>query len=630
MTSRLYPNDLYWFNEGTHRRIYQKFGAHLTGAGAHFAVWAPNAEKVWVIGEFNGWNGEGHCLDYDLGSGVWQGEVPGVQAGMGYKFRIQDKAGCILSDKADPVGFFHETTTAPASRVWDLSYDWQDLQWMQKRTNNHQKPVSIYEMHIGSWRRNGQKMWGYRELAEPLCAYLLEMEFTHVEFMPVLEHPFTGSWGYQVAGYFAPASRWGTPQDLMYLIDRLHQSGIGVILDWVPSHFATDAHGLGLFDGTHLYEHAHPWQGIHPQWQSYVFNYGRHEVVSFLLSSAFFWLDVYHVDGLRVDAVTSMLFRSFGRQAHEWIPNREGGAEDTEAVGFLRDLNRSISQEYPSTMVFAEESSAWPGVTHPIAEGGLGFSFKWDMGWMHDTLEYFETDPLYRKYRHGLLTFRPLYMDHEHFVLPLSHDEVVHLKKSLIDKMPGTATQKLAQLRLLLGMQMATPGKKLLFMGGEIGQWREWSPDRELDWNVLHDAGHRGLQKWMQSLNHWYRRQPALYEKDDSSGFRWVDWQDINHSIISFLRQGIKETDAVLVVANFTPVTHYGYRIGVPRSGSWSVVLDSDAVEFGGAGLREFRAISEPVAWQEQPASIVQTLPGLSVAYYKFSYVQSQVGSFGL
>ncbi len=617
MTPLLYPDDLHWFNEGTNRRLYRKFGAHMTDTGVHFAVWAPNAEKVSVVGEFNGWKSDHHSLDRDFASGVWRGVVSEAQTGMGYKFRIQGRHGERLPDKADPVGFFHETTVAPASRIWDLSYAWHDHLWMQQRNDGVGKPVSIYEMHLGSWCRQGERALGYREMADSLCTYLVDLGYTHVEFMPILEHPFTGSWGYQVTGYFAPTSRWGTPQDLMYLIDRLHQSGIGVILDWVPSHFATDAHGLGLFDGTHLYEHAHPWQGIHPQWQSYVFNYGRHEVVSFLLSSAMFWFDLYHVDGLRVDAVTSMLYRNFGRPAHEWIPNLEGGVEDKEAIAFLSDLNRAIREEYPQSMVFAEESSAWPGVTHPTNQGGLGFTFKWDMGWMHDTLEYFETDPLYRKYRHGLLTFRPLYMEHEQFVLPLSHDEVVHLKKSLIDKMPGWADQKLAQLRMLLAWQIATPGKKLLFMGGEIGQWREWDPDRELDWGVLGDAGHLGIQDWVRQLNHFYTNQPALYDRDNHAGFRWVDWQDANHSILSFLRLGNRKRDVVLVITNFTPVTRYGYRIGVPYHGTWRAVMDSDAKKFNGSGLRDGETVSESIAWQGQPFSIVQTLPGLSIAFYQ-------------
>jgi len=628
--SLLSNDDLFLFNEGSHYRLYEKLGAHLTTVdgveGTYFAVWAPNAEQVSVMGEFNGWNKLSHPLHPKGQSGIWEGFIPGVAKGTIYKYYLVSHHSDYYVEKADPFAFYAETPPKTASIVCDLNYNWGDQAWIEKRRthNAFDAPISIYEVHLGSWRRvpeEGNRSLSYRELAPKLAEYLGQMGFTHVEFLPVMEHPFYGSWGYQLTGYFAPTSRYGTPQDFMYLVDYLHQHDIGVILDWVPSHFPNDEHGLGYFDGTHLYEHGDPRQGIHPDWNSFVFNHGRHEVRSFLSSSALFWLDKYHVDGLRVDAVASMLYLDYGRKEGEWIPNQYGGRENLEAIAFLRRLNEAIYQEKPDVQIIAEESTAWPMVSRPTYVGGLGFGLKWDMGWMHDTLEYMTKDPVYRKYHHNNLTFRLIYAFFENFVLPLSHDEVVHGKGSLLGKMPGDEWQKFANLRLLLGYMYAQPGKKLLFMGGEFGQWREWVHDESLEWHLLQYLPHSGLQQWVSDLNRLYRSQPALYQVDfDSAGFEWVDCNDVEHSVVSLIRRGRSRYDVIAVVCNFTPVTHFNYRIGVPRPGLWRELLNSDAREYGGSGQGNLGGVeAAPIPFHGRPYSLTITLPPLATVFFKSS-----------
>ncbi len=627
--SRLTDLDVYLFREGNHFRLYEKLGAHpmeVDGTpGTLFAVWAPNAERVSVIGDFNGWDPEAHPLAprWD-GSGIWEGFVPGVGHGSLYKYHIVSRFGGDSVDKGDPLAFFWETPPGTASIVWDLRYEWQDAAWLRtrRRANALDAPMAIYEVHLGSWRRvpeEGHRFLTYREMAEALPRYVREMGFTHVEFLPVMEHPFYGSWGYQTVGYFAPTSRYGTPQDFMFLVDTLHQHGIGVVLDWVPSHFPGDAHGLAFFDGTHLYEHADPRKGFHPHWNSYIFNYGRHEVRSFLISSALFWLDVYHADGLRVDAVASMLYLDYGRPEGTWVPNEYGGKENLEAIAFLRRLNEEVYRSFPDVQTVAEESTAWPMVSRPTYVGGLGFGLKWNMGWMHDTLEYFSKDPVYRKYHHHRLTFSIWYAFSENFVLPLSHDEVVHGKGSLLGKLPGDDGQKFANLRALLGYMYGHPGKKLLFMGGEFGQWREWNHDESLDWHLLAYAPHRGLQQWVRDLNGLYRREPALHEGDcDPAGFEWVDFHDGEQSVLSFLRKAPASDDVVLVVCNFTPVPRFDYRVGVPRPGFWRELLNSDAREYGGWGYGNLGGVeADPVPFHGRPYSLALTLPPLSVLFLK-------------
>jgi len=592
--SMLGDDDLFLFNEGSHYRLSEKLGAHpivVDGVeGTYFAVWAPNARQVSVMGEFNGWHGSNHPLCPKGQSGIWEGFIPGVAKGTIYKYHLVSHRWGYRVEKADPFAFYAETPPKTASVVWDLDYSWGDQAWMQKRhaSNALDSPISIYEMHLGSWRRvpeEQNRLLNYRELAPRLAEYLEQLGFTHVEFLPVMEHPFYGSWGYQSTGYFSPTSRYGTPQDFMYLVDYLHQHDIGVILDWVPSHFPNDEHGLGYFDGTHLYEHGDPRQGIHPDWNSFIFNYSRHEVRSFLLSSALFWLDKYHVDGLRVDAVASMLYLDYGRKEGEWIPNQYGGRENLEAIAFLRRLNEAIYQEKPDVHTIAEESTAWPMVSRPTYLGGLGFGLKWDMGWMHDTLEYMTKNPIYRKYHHNNLTFRLIYAFFENFVLPLSHDEVVHGKGSLLGKMPGDDWQKFANLRLVFGYMYAQPGKKLLFMGGEFGQWREWAHDEDLEWHLLDYPRHSGLKRWVEDLNQLYREQPALYELDfEQGGFEWIDCNDVEHSVVSLIRKGRSSDNLLAVVCNFTPTTHPNYQIGVPRPGYWKELLNSDAKDYGGSG----------------------------------------------
>ncbi len=626
--SLLSGQDLHLFNEGRHYRAYDKLGAHLTSAGdeqgACFSVWAPNAREVSVIGNFNRWDPKAHPLYARGSSGIWEGFVPGVPRGALYKFHIRSQRHGHVVDKADPFGILHEKPPRTASMVWDLDYRWSDEEWMRHRSgrNSLHAPMSIYEVHLGSWMRvpeEHNRPLSYRETAPRLADYVQRMGFTHVEFLPVMEHPFYGSWGYQTTGYFAPTSRYGTPQDFMYLVDYLHQHRIGVILDWVPSHFPSDAHGLAYFDGTHLFEHSDSRKGFHPDWKTHIFNYGRTEVRSFLLSSAMFWLEKYHADGLRVDAVASMLYLDYSRKQGEWLANQYGGRENLEAIEFLRQFNQEAYGQYPGIQTFAEESTAWPMVSRPIYVGGLGFGLKWDMGWMHDTLEYFSRDPIHRKYHHNKLTFRMLYGFTENFVLPLSHDEVVHGKGSLIGKMPGDEWQRFANLRLLFGYMYAQPGKKLLFMGDEFGQVREWTHDSSLEWHVLQYAVHSGLQSWVEQLNRLYREHPALHELDNEpAGFEWIDCNDSNASTISLLRKGSMPKDQIVVVCNFTPVPRMEYRLGVPSAGFWRELLNSDAREYGGTGMGNLgglRTVAEPA--HGRPYSLILTLPPLGVLFLK-------------
>ncbi len=619
--SLLGDEDLFLFNEGSHLRLYEKLGAHpIAGKteGTYFAVWAPDAAQVSVVGDFNRWDPKASPLSPRNHSGIWEGFGPQVGRGALYKYHIVSRHGGKIAEKADPFALYSERPPKSASVVWDLDYRWSDADWMRQRgkRNSLEAPLSIYEVHLGSWRR-GQAPLSYREIAAPLADYLIDTGFTHVEFLPVMEHPFYGSWGYQITGYFAPTSRYGTPQEFMSLIDHLHQRGIGVILDWVPSHFPTDGHGLGLFDGTHLYEHAHPYKGFHPDWESYIFNYGRNEVRSFLLSSALFWLEKFHADGLRLDAVASMLYLNYSRKDGEWIPNEYGGHENLEASHFLRHLNAEAYRCHPDVQMIAEESTAWPMVSRPTDAGGLGFGLKWDMGWMNDTLAYFLRDPVHRKHHLNDLTFRQIYAFTENFVLPLSHDEVVHGKGSLLAKMPGDDWQKFANLRLLLGYQFGQSGKKLLFMGGEFGQRKEWNHDEGLEWNLLDYTPHRGLQQWVRDLNRLYREETALHEFDcRGDGFEWVDCDDHDASVISFLRKG--SSAPVLVVCNFTPVPRTDYRIGVPLGGTWKELLNSDALDYGGSGLGNLGSVeAQDIPKHGRPSSLSLTLPPLAVLFLK-------------
>jgi 1,4-alpha-glucan branching enzyme len=592
--------------------------------GTYFAVWAPNAESVYLIGDFNDWNKQCHPLHHKEQSGIWEAFVPNVAKGDTYKFHIISRHDGYRVDKADPFAVHTETPPKTGSVVWDRGYEWGDQDWMRERHkyNALDAPMSIYEVHLGSWMRvseEGNRFLTYRELAPKLAEYVARTGFTHVEFLPVMEHPFYGSWGYQTTGYFAPTSRYGTPQDFMYLVDQLHQHGIGVMLDWVPSHFPSDEHGLAYFDGTHLFEHSDPRQGYHPEWNSYIFNYGRHEVRSFLISNALFWLDRYHVDGLRVDAVASMLYLDYARKEGEWIPNRYGGRENIEAIEFLRQFNAEVYEQFPDVQTIAEESTSWPMVSRPVYVGGLGFGLKWDMGWMHDTLEYMSTDPVYRKYDHNKLTFRMMYAFFENFMLPLSHDEVVYGKGSLLRKMPGDDWQKFANLRLLLGYMYAQPGKKLLFMGDELGQWDEWYHEMSLSWHLLDAPLHLSLHRWVEEINRAYRSEPALYEIDnDWSGFEWIDANDADNSVVSLLRKAKDERDTMLVVCNFTPVVRRNYRVGVPKGGVWRELLNSDASQYGGSNQGNMGGVaSTPIPSHGRFHSINLTLPPLSALFLK-------------
>jgi 1,4-alpha-glucan branching enzyme len=621
-SSVLTDDDLHLFNEGTHTGLQAKLGAHVTGEGTRFAVWAPNASGISVVGDFNAWDDEADRLKPRANSGIWEGVVPEASRGSRYKFHVEAQRSGLQVDKSDPYAVYCERAPATASIVWDLDYEWGDAEWMERRrgANALDAPMSIYEMHLGSWRRVPEELGRfltYRELAPQLADYLNQMGFTHVELMPVMEHPLYASWGYQVTGYFAPTSRYGTPQDFMFLVDHLHQKGIGVILDWVPSHFPTDEHGLGYFDGTHLYEHEDPRQGFHPDWTSYIFNFGRNEVRSFLLSSALHWLTNFHADGLRVDAVASMLYLDYSRKPGEWIPNRHGGRENLEATSFLRRLNDDVS--HLDVQTIAEESTDWPMASRPTHVGGLGFGLKWDMGWMHDTLAYMRLEPAHRKYHHNELTFRMTYAFTENFVLPLSHDEVVHGKASLIAKLPGDEWQRFANLRLLFGYMFGQPGKKLLFMGSEFAQDAEWQHDRSLDWHLLQYPVHAGVSQWMNDLNRLYAREPSLHELDcDPGGFEWVAADDKESSVISFLRRGKSTGDSSLVVCNFTPLPRSNYRVGVPGGGTWVEMANSDATIYGGSGIGNLGAVrADSIASHGRPWSLSLTLPPLACLFLK-------------
>jgi len=615
--------DIYLLKQGRHFRLFDKLGAHedQERGGTYFSLWAPAATSVSVIGDFNDWRQGRHELAprWDS-SGIWEGFIPGLAAGALYKYHIAADQG-FQAQKADPVGFSHEEPPRTASRVWHFDHVWHDQAWMSRRheANAFDAPMSVYEMHLGSWKRDADgHMLTYKDLADQLVEYVTKMGYTHVEFLPVTEHPFYGSWGYQTTGYFAPTARYGTPDDFMVLVDALHQANIGVLLDWVPSHFPDDPHGLALFDGTHLYEHADPRQGFHPDWKSYIFNFGRMEVRAFLISSASFWLERYHIDGLRVDAVASMLYLDYSRKEGEWIPNRQGGRENLDAIDFLKSLNSHLYLEHPDIQMIAEESTAWPKVSRPVDTGGLGFGLKWNMGWMHDTLAYFEKEPIHRKFHHNQLTFSLWYAFNENFLLSLSHDEVVHGKKSLVDKMPGDRWQKLANLRLLAGYMFAHPGKKLLFMGCDFGQWREWNHDASLDWHLLEEADHGGIQQWVADLNHFYRKTDALHRIDfDPEGFEWIDASDADQSILSFLRHAYNRP-SILAVANFTPVVRPGYRVGVPTSGAWREVLSSDATCYGGSGVTNGgQVVADEVPMHGRSHSLELTLPPLGVCYFE-------------
>lgn len=627
--NRISDYDVHLFREGKHFHLYKKLGSHpmefLGTKGVYFAVWAPNASEVSVIGDFNEWDKNAHRMKpREDNSGIWEIFIPEAKKGSLYKYFIRSQNG-YEAEKGDPFAFMWETPPETASLVWDLDTEWKDSAWMKSRKAEAEnpKPMSVYEIHLGSWRRvpeEDNRSLSYRELAEQLPAYIKEMGFTHVEFMPVMEHPFFGSWGYQITGYFAPSSRFGTPQDFMALIEALHNSGIGVILDWVPSHFPSDLHGLHYFDGTHLFEHEDKRKGFHPDWQSYIFNYGRNEVRSFLISNALFWLDKFHVDGLRVDAVASMLYLDYSRKEGEWIPNEEGGNENFEAIGFLKEFNETVYKEFPDVVTIAEESTAWPMVSKPTYMGGLGFGQKWMMGWMHDTLEYFKNDPIHRKHHQNMITFSTTYAFTENFMLPLSHDEVVYGKGSILNKMPGDEWNKYANLRSLYSYMFAHPGTKLLFMGAEFGQETEWGHDNSLDWHLTHDLKHAQVQETLKALNKVYTSEPAFYEKAfESSGFEWVDINDAENSVISFLRKGKNEQDTVLVVCNLTPVPRENYRIGVPAAGKWKEIFNSDAEEFGGSNVRNNQLTSEAVGTHGKDNSVSLTLPPMGVVYFKRS-----------
>ena len=614
----LTDHDVYLFREGTHGQLHGKLGCSVRadGTGAEFAVWAPNASAVAVVGDWNQWDPRANPMSPRLdSSGIWQTDIAGVRHGQAYKYRIASSSGEYIVDKADPFGSFCELPPATASRVWSLEYDWRDSAWMGSRAakNGLSAPMSIYELHVGSWRRKQGAFLNYRELAHALADYIVELGYTHVELMPITEHPFYGSWGYQTTGYFAPTSRYGTPQDLMYFVDHLHQRGIGVILDWVPSHFPSDAHGLSYFDGTHLFEHEDPRQGFHPEWNSAIFNFGRNEVRSFLISSALFWFEKYHIDGLRVDAVASMLYLDYARKEGEWIPNRYGGRENLEAIEFLRTLNQAVYRDFPDATMIAEESTAWPMVSRPTDVGGLGFGLKWNMGWMHDTLKYMQQNPIHRKHHHGQLTFSLIYAFNENFVLPLSHDEVVYGKGSLIGKMPGDDWQMFANLRALYGYMWAHPGKKLLFMGGEFAQRREWTHEGELEWWVADLPEHAGMKRLMADLNRVYSREPSLHEIDFSpQGFEWVDVGNADMSLIAFLRKSAAGAP-VLVVCNFTPVPRSNFLVGVPLRGRWREIMNTDAREYGGGGWGNLGAVeSVPVGAHGRVESLNLAVPPLA------------------
>ncbi len=621
--------DLHLFGEGKLYQSYEKLGAHLCThqgvRGVNFAVWAPNAERVSVVGEFNQWDGRRHPMRSRGGVGIWELFIPDIQEGALYKYELLPQGGGPPFTKADPYATAAELRPRTASRVCDvLQYQWNDETWMERRrhANHLEQPLSIYEVHLGSWKRvveEDNRWLTYRELTDQLIPYVQDMGFTHIELMPIVEHPFDGSWGYQATGYFAPTSRFGTPQDFMAFVDACHQAGIGVIMDWAPAHFPDDPHGLAFFDGTHLYDHADPRMGWHPEWKSRIFNYGRTEVKNFLINSALSWFDRYHIDGLRVDAVASMLYLDYARKDGEWVPNRHGGNENLEAVEFIKELNVVVHQEHPGILMIAEESTAWPGISKPTYVGGLGFSYKWNMGWMHDTLEYFSLDPIHRKYHQNQVTFGLMYAFTENFVLVLSHDEVVHGKRALLDKMPGDDWQRFANLRALYGHMWGHPGKKMLFMGGEFGQWWEWNHDDSLQWHLLDYAPHRGLQRYVADLNRLYQAEPALYEVDfEWQGFQWIDLHDSDHSTLTSLRYSKDQADCLVCACNFTPVPREKYRMGVPRGGAYRELLNSDSEIYGGSNMGNGGQVqADPIPWHDQPFSLLVTLPPLSVIFFK-------------
>jgi 1,4-alpha-glucan branching enzyme len=620
--------DIHLFRSGKHFKLYEKLGAHPAAfkgeSGTYFAVWAPNARSVSVIGNFNYWSDGPHRLfpRWDE-SGIWEGFFAGIGSGEAYKYAIHSNTGEYL-EKADPFAFYAEIAPKTASIVWAKEYSWTDQGWLADRKTlaNKHKPYSVYEVHAGSWRRkleDGNRSLSYKELAVELVQYVKELGFTHVEFLPIMEHPFFGSWGYQVTGYFAPTSRFGTPEEFMELVDTFHQQGIGVILDWVPSHFPGDAHGLHKFDGTFLYEHADPRKGFHPDWSSYIFNYGRPEIRSFLISNALFWLERFHIDGLRVDAVASMLYLDYSRKEGEWIPNEHGGNENIEAIQFLKEFNEVTYSNFPDAFTIAEESTAWSGVSKPTYLGGLGFGQKWMMGWMHDTLHYFKKDPIHRRFHQNEITFSIMYAFTENFMLPLSHDEVVHGKGSLIGRMPGDEWRRFANLRLLFAYMYTHPGTKLVFMGGEFGQTMEWNHDRSLDWHLTQYDPHRGIQLFFKDLNALYKSEPALYHFSfEQQGFEWVDYGDRDNSVIVFMRKSDKREEALLVACNFTPETRHQYRIGVPIRGTWTEVLNSDKSIYGGSAVMNQGILyTSPVKYHGKDYSVCITLPPLGITVLK-------------
>ena len=620
------PLDIHLFSEGNHHRIYEKLGAHLTDLGGvkgcAFAVWAPNAQRVSIVGDFNGWDGRVNPMR-KLSGGVWEIFLPGVDEGTHYKFEVRGAHGHIQL-KSDPFAFYNQHGIKTSSLVWDLHrYAWSDEEWMQSRQakNWQHEPVSIYECHLGSWRtkpEEGDRPLSYRELASVLLDYVVDMGFTHIELMPVAEHPFDGSWGYQVTNYFAPTSRFGNPDEFRYFVDCCHQRGIGVLLDWVPGHFPKDAHGLAEFDGTDLYEHSDPRQGEHADWGTLIFNYGRNEVRNFLVANGLFWLDCYHIDGLRVDAVASMLYLDYSRKAGEWVPNKFGGRENLEAVDFLKEFNTLAYGQFPGIMTVAEESTSWPAVSRPTYVGGLGFGFKWNMGWMNDSLRYMALDPIHRRFHQSDITFSLVYAFSEHFILVLSHDEVVHGKKSLLEKMPGDDWQKFANLRMFLAWMWAHPGKKLIFQGGEFGQRKEWAYNRSLDWHLLGQPLHDGLSRMVQHLNYLYRNEPAFYEIDDSyEGFEWIDFGDADNSVISFVRRS-RSGGVLLFIVNATPVVRHGYRMGAPEAGYYEEILNTDAQTYGGSNVGNCGGQqAEAQSWQGRDHSLIVSLPPLAVVGFR-------------
>ncbi len=617
--------DLHLFSEGQHWKIYEKLGAHLRtigdATGVYFAVWAPNAQRVSVVGDFNDWNGRVNPMRKLLSAGVWELFLPGIEQGAHYKFEIRTQTGAVLL-KSDPFAFFNQHGKSTASLVYDLErYTWSDAEWMEARQKKNwpQSPISIYEVHLGSWRRQeGNRQLTYLELADTLLPYVLEMGYTHIELLPVAEHPFEGSWGYQVTHYYAPTSRFGPPDDFRHFIDKCHQAGIGVIMDWVPAHFPKDAHALAEFDGTHLYEHMDPRQGEHQDWGTLIFNFGRNEVRNFLIGNALFWLDKYHIDGLRVDAVASMLYLDYSRKPGQWIPNIYGGRENLDAIYFLKQFNEVCYERFPGIMTIAEESTAWPGVTRPTYLGGLGFGFKWNMGWMHDFLHYMSIDPIYRRYHHGNITFSLLYAFQENFILVLSHDEIVYGKRSLLSKMPGDEWQKFANLRMFLAWMYGHPGKKLIFMGGEFGQFNEWNHDTQLDWQLLKLPRNDGLWRLVQHLNYTYKKESALWQLDDTyDGFDWIDFHDADNSVISFLRKS-QDGEMVVFVVNATPMVRYVYRLGVPESGFYREIINTDGETYGGSNVGNFGGVqSEAREWMGREHSILIHLPPLATVALK-------------